>query len=564
MQTAVQVRLPSSLAISVPSPYQVWVSWLGRFKGWPAPRAVIPALEQRKGLCINAAHQCSTGATAKRLSESRGRTMEKMPEPGRIFVSYRRNDSAYPTGWLTDRLVEHYGENQIFTDVDSIDLGDNFVTRITAAVASCDVLLAVIGPKWLTVNDENGRRRLDDPNDYVRIEIEAALRRQILVVPILVDGANMPRVSDLPGKPTVPGDEPEPNSLATLPYREALAVHPDQFDWAMGRLVKKLDQVLSLPATHRVSSTPRRGTVPNVDQTQGDGTAFDRRLRWGLIGLLVAAVCLMLLVLPLVFDDVRTARDPQPQAAAWIAFLWLLPGLAALMSLALTISNRASTAGDVFGFTAAAAWMVAASWTLLAHRSEPHSAIHAMALLMLLAATVGVATSPPLRQRVQSNSTWQILVALSLALAGFFVRTQASVLAKALLDESSVAGSWVLHSNQWTVRIGEIVPFVACVVAASLHGNACQTRAVRTLVGVIIACEIGIPVGTLYNDLNAGNVTAAALVPSVLRISGAILLWWAVCIGQPKRRAARWLPRQARSPRRALDIRGQTPSDRET
>src|SRR4051794_28221518 len=326
MQTAVQVRLPSSLAISVPSPYQVWVSWLGRFKGWPAPRAVIPAPEQRKGLCINAAHQCSTGATAKRLSESRGRRMEDMPAPGRIFVSYRRNDSAYPTGWLTDRLAEHYGERQIFTDVDSIDLGDNFVKRITSAVASCDVLLAVIGPKWLTVTDENGQRRLDDPNDYVRIEIEAALRRQILVVPILVDGAKMPRVSDLPGKPTAPGDEPEPNSLAMLPYREALAVHPDQFDWAVGRLVEKLDEVLSLTtATHRGDPPkPRRAMEQTTPlPAQSDGIAFDVRLRWGLIGLLVAVVALLLLVLPLVIDDVRIARDRQPHGTVWLAFLWL-------------------------------------------------------------------------------------------------------------------------------------------------------------------------------------------------------------------------------------------------
>jgi len=269
--------------------------------------------------------------------------MDTLPAPGRIFVSYRRNDSAYPTGWLTDRLVEHYGQNQVFTDVDSIDLGDNFVKKITAAVSSCDVLLAVIGPKWLTVNDENGRRRLDDPNDYVRIEIEAALRRQILVVPILVDGATMPRVSDLPGKPMTPGGEAELNSLATLPYHEALAVHPDQFDWAVGRLVEKLDEVLSLKtATHRDDSPkPRRATEQTTPlPAQADGTAFDVRLWWGLIGLLVAAVALLLLVLPLVIDDVRIARDRQPHGTVWLAFLWLWPGLAALASLALAISNR--------------------------------------------------------------------------------------------------------------------------------------------------------------------------------------------------------------------------------
>src|SRR6516162_9817312 len=90
--------------------------------------------------------------------------------PGRIFMSYRREDAAYPASWLYDRLASHFGRDQVFKDVDSIELGDDFVEVITAAVGSCDVLLALIGDRWLAITDSGGRRRLDDPDDFVRLE----------------------------------------------------------------------------------------------------------------------------------------------------------------------------------------------------------------------------------------------------------------------------------------------------------------------------------------------------------------------------------------------------------
>jgi TIR domain len=117
---------------------------------------------------------------------------------GRVFISYRREDTAYPAGWLYDRLADRYGTGQVFKDVDSIELGDNFVEAITGAVGSCDVLLALIGPRWLTITNDHGRRRLDDRDDFVRLEIEAALNRPVLVIPILADGAKMPRPRSCP------------------------------------------------------------------------------------------------------------------------------------------------------------------------------------------------------------------------------------------------------------------------------------------------------------------------------------------------------------------------------
>src|SRR5437764_2802207 len=88
--------------------------------------------------------------------------------PGRIFMSYRREDTAYPAAWLFDRLASHFGRDQVFKDVDSIELGDDFFEVITTAVGSCEVLLALIGSRWLTITDQEGHRRLNNPGDFVR------------------------------------------------------------------------------------------------------------------------------------------------------------------------------------------------------------------------------------------------------------------------------------------------------------------------------------------------------------------------------------------------------------
>jgi hypothetical protein len=162
---------------------------------------------------------------------------------GRIFISYRRDETAYPAGWLFDRLVQHFGTAQIFKDVDSIELGDDFVEVITRAVGSCDVLLALIGDQWLTVTDVNERRRIDDPDDFVRLEIQAALTRNVLIIPILVNGAKMPRAEELPA------------GLAGLARRQALELSPNRFEYDTNRLLRVLDATLAEVRTARESTT---------------------------------------------------------------------------------------------------------------------------------------------------------------------------------------------------------------------------------------------------------------------------------------------------------------------
>ena len=117
--------------------------------------------------------------------------------PG-IFISYRREDSFAYAGRLYDHLANHFGKENVFMDVDNIAPGRDFVEVLQQTVSSCDALVAVIGKHWLTATDAEGRRRLDNPDDLVRLEIAAALDRNVLIVPVLVAGAQMPRAQDLP------------------------------------------------------------------------------------------------------------------------------------------------------------------------------------------------------------------------------------------------------------------------------------------------------------------------------------------------------------------------------
>ena len=152
---------------------------------------------------------------------------------GRIFINYRREDADYPANWLYSLLREHFGAGYVFMDVDDIEPGANFVDVINAAVASCEVMLAIIGDRWLAITDADGNRRIHDPVDFVRLEIEAALTRSIRVIPILVSGARMPRADDLPA------------SVEALAFRQALELSAHRFQLDLGRLLKALDNTLS-------------------------------------------------------------------------------------------------------------------------------------------------------------------------------------------------------------------------------------------------------------------------------------------------------------------------------
>ena len=151
---------------------------------------------------------------------------------GQIFISYRRQESVWSARSLHSRLCRDFDPLQIFMDLDAIGLGEDFVEAIETTVAKCDVLIAVIGNNWLISKDEHGGRRLDNPQDFVRMEIGTALKRRVRVIPVLVDGALMPRADDLP------------EDLKPLVRRNALAITSNSFEGDCQRLAAAISQVL--------------------------------------------------------------------------------------------------------------------------------------------------------------------------------------------------------------------------------------------------------------------------------------------------------------------------------
>src|ERR687897_2239906 len=116
----------------------------------------------------------------------------------RVFISYRRDESAGYAGWIADSFEEYFGEDKVFRDIDSLEPGLDFSEAIERALESSEVLVAVIGRNWSTATDTAGHKRLENPDDYVRVEIATALQRNIRVIPLLVQGAAMPSASELP------------------------------------------------------------------------------------------------------------------------------------------------------------------------------------------------------------------------------------------------------------------------------------------------------------------------------------------------------------------------------
>lgn len=115
----------------------------------------------------------------------------------KVFISYRRDDAAGFSHAIYDRLVEHLPKNQVFMDVLGIAPGADFVEKLESTVDQCDVLLALIGKRWAG-EDRAGKARIHDPQDWVRVEVATAIRRGVKVIPVLLDGPNMPTVESLP------------------------------------------------------------------------------------------------------------------------------------------------------------------------------------------------------------------------------------------------------------------------------------------------------------------------------------------------------------------------------
>jgi hypothetical protein len=149
----------------------------------------------------------------------------------RIFISYRREESAGHAAHLASDLTNHFGSERVFRDIDALDPGIDYEVAIEKAVGSADVLIAVIGRQWLTVTDDDGNRRIDDPEDLLRMELEAALEKGKRVIPVLVDGAKMPAKKDLP------------KELAPLRRRNAFVLQDETWGPSLQNLIDAIEKI---------------------------------------------------------------------------------------------------------------------------------------------------------------------------------------------------------------------------------------------------------------------------------------------------------------------------------
>lgn len=163
----------------------------------------------------------------------------------RVFISYRREDCPAHAGRLYDTLSARFGEANVFMDVDTLEPGVDFVERIEEAVGSTDVLLALIGDGWLTVTDADGNRRIDQPGDFVQLEVARGLARDdVRVIPVLVEGAAMPVAAELPAP------------LKPLARRNGVTLSETRWRSDTSELVGAIE---AIPATTSPPDAPRTG-----------------------------------------------------------------------------------------------------------------------------------------------------------------------------------------------------------------------------------------------------------------------------------------------------------------
>jgi hypothetical protein len=188
-----------------------------------------------------------------------------------IFICYRRDDNRHAAGRLYDSLRQCFSNDQIFFDVDNMEPGLDFLTVIQEKVAASDAILVVIGPNWLNSRDSSGQRRLDHAQDIVRLEIEASLQRGIRVIPVLIDGAEMPAADDLP------------TALKSLASRHAVALSHSSFQRDAEHLNTALSRVVSskgLRAGQAATKTQERELDANQSAPNEWKAEFSKR-GWG-------------------------------------------------------------------------------------------------------------------------------------------------------------------------------------------------------------------------------------------------------------------------------------------
>lgn len=194
---------------------------------------------------------------------------------GGIFISYRRDDTRHVAGRLSGDLADRFGAASIFRDVESIDGGEEFPEKLEKALAQCQMMLVLIGAKWLNIADANGRRRLDNPEDWVRQEIATALRRKVRVVPVMVEDTPLPAEHELP------------EDLRPLINRQIRKLSDERW---RGDLQDIVDMLAKVPGLTLVSTA----AAPSAPAQPAAGSQW-KKVALGVLGGAVAVVALAMM-----------------------------------------------------------------------------------------------------------------------------------------------------------------------------------------------------------------------------------------------------------------------------
>ena len=222
----------------------------------------------------------------------------------KIFISYRREDTMAHAGRLGDALKRRFGRDRVFMDMEAIEPGADFVDAIDAAIGDCEALIVLIGDDWLTVTGDDGRPRLEDEEDFVRIEVAAALERKARVFPVLVEGAAMPSADQLPA------------TLAKLARRQAHELaEGKRWHTDVAELVSVLERIPDLAKASASRPPTSEHRIPQAPAS----VAQAKKSRVGLIGALAVGFVGLLIVVGNLPDDEGEGGATQPVARLPVA-----------------------------------------------------------------------------------------------------------------------------------------------------------------------------------------------------------------------------------------------------
>lgn len=219
---------------------------------------------------------------------------------GGIFISYRRDDSRGTAGRLYDDLTERFGKDRVFRDIDALGIGVDYAVAIHDFIAGCDGIVVVIGNHWVDARDGEGRRRLEDPTEVLTAEIVTALERGKPVLPVLVEDAEMPPASQLPA------------ALAPVSRLNALRISDDRWDYDVGRLVARLEQILpAAPTPANPVFSPAPAPVAPIPRAEPAPAAARRRWPLGLAAAIVVVAGLVVAGAVLANRNGDTSSPPE-------------------------------------------------------------------------------------------------------------------------------------------------------------------------------------------------------------------------------------------------------------